>query len=147
MRIILECQNRTICRGPNSIFARLRKEGIDVCHRASDAMWVADLLHQPDDYISVFALRNWSKLRGEVLTTEQVRLPRSRLSIPSSIIGTQIYVHAKICIVDDRLAIIGSANINERSMRGDRDSELATVIRDTDMMDWYTATLNFGPLY
>ena len=40
-------------------------------------------------------------------------------------------------IVDDRLAIIGSANINERSQRGDRDSELAAVIRDTDMMDGY----------
>lgn len=38
-------------------------------------------------------------------------------------------------IVDDRLAIIGSANINERSQRGDRDSELASVIRDTDMID------------
>jgi phosphatidylserine/phosphatidylglycerophosphate/cardiolipin synthase-like enzyme len=38
-------------------------------------------------------------------------------------------------IVDDRLAIIGSANINERSQRGDRDSELAAVIRDTDMID------------
>jgi hypothetical protein len=30
IRIIVECQNRTICRGPNSIFGRLRKEGIDV---------------------------------------------------------------------------------------------------------------------
>lgn len=48
----------------------------------------------------------------------------------------KVYIHAKICIVDDRLAIIGSANINERSMRGDRDSELAAVIRDTDMIDW-----------
>jgi phospholipase D1/2 len=38
-------------------------------------------------------------------------------------------------VVDDRLAIIGSANINERSQRGDRDSELAVVIRDTDMID------------
>lgn len=37
--------------------------------------------------------------------------------------------------MDDRLAIIGSANINERSQRGDRDSELAAVIRDTDMID------------
>ena len=43
----------------------------------------------------------------------------------------------QICIVDDRLAIIGSANINERSQRGDRDSEIAAVIRDTDMLDWY----------
>jgi phospholipase D1/2 len=25
--------------------------------------------------------------------------------------------------------------VNERSMRGDRDSELASVIRDTDMID------------
>jgi phosphatidylserine/phosphatidylglycerophosphate/cardiolipin synthase-like enzyme len=40
-------------------------------------------------------------------------------------------------IVDDRLVIIGSANINERSQKGDRDSELAAVIRDTDMMDGY----------
>lgn len=37
--------------------------------------------------------------------------------------------------MDDRLAIIGSANINERSQRGDRDSEVAAVIRDTDMID------------
>jgi phospholipase D1/2 len=41
----------------------------------------------------------------------------------------------QVCIVDDRLAIIGSANINERSQRGDRDSEIAAVIRDTDMID------------
>ncbi|KIJ54658.1 hypothetical protein M422DRAFT_240742 [Sphaerobolus stellatus SS14] len=100
IRIILECQSRTIGRGPNSIFARLRKEDID-----------------SDEYISFFSLRGWGKLKGDVLTTEQV------------------YIHGKIMIVDDRLAIIGSANINERSQRGDRDSELASVIRDTDMID------------
>lgn len=100
IRIILECQNRTISRGPNSIYSRLRKEGID-----------------PDDYITVFSLRNWGKLKGNILTTEEV------------------YIHGKVCIVDDRLAIIGSANINERSQRGDRDSEIAAVIRDTDLMD------------
>lgn len=33
------------------------------------------------------------------------------------------------------LALIGSANINERSQMGDRDSELLSVIRDTDMID------------
>lgn len=30
VRLILECQNRTISRGTNSIFSRLRQEGIDV---------------------------------------------------------------------------------------------------------------------
>ena len=38
-------------------------------------------------------------------------------------------------VVDDRVAIIGSANINERSQRGDRDSELACIIRDNDMVN------------
>lgn len=33
-----------------------------------------------------------------------------------------IYVHSKLMIVDDKRAIIGSANINDRSLLGDRDS-------------------------
>jgi phospholipase D1/2 len=33
-------------------------------------------------------------------------------------------------IVDDRHVIIGSANINDRSMNGTRDSELAVYIKD-----------------
>jgi phospholipase D1/2 len=58
-----------------------------------------------------------------------------------------VYIHGKVCIVDDRLAIIGSANINERSLRGDRDSELAAVIRDTDLIDGYGILLIIESLY
>jgi phospholipase D1/2 len=36
-----------------------------------------------------------------------------------------IYIHSKLMIVDDLSVIIGSANINDRSMMGNRDSELA----------------------
>ena len=46
-----------------------------------------------------------------------------------------VYVHSKLMIVDDRVAIIGSANINDRSMVGDRDSEVAVIIQDNDMME------------
>ena len=46
-----------------------------------------------------------------------------------------VYVHSKIMIVDDRLAIIGSSNINDRSMLGDRDSEIAVMIEDLDFVD------------
>jgi len=35
-----------------------------------------------------------------------------------------IYVHSKLMIIDDEYIILGSANINERSMAGDRDSEI-----------------------
>ena len=41
-----------------------------------------------------------------------------------------IYVHAKMMVVDDKVAIIGSANINDRSMQGHRDSEIAVIVRD-----------------
>jgi len=36
-----------------------------------------------------------------------------------------IYVHSKLLIVDDDYCLIGSANINERSMQGTRDTEIA----------------------
>lgn len=35
-----------------------------------------------------------------------------------------MYVHSKIMIVDDRAALVGSANINDRSLLGSRDSEV-----------------------
>uniref|UniRef100_A0A8C5AGZ4 Phospholipase n=1 Tax=Gadus morhua TaxID=8049 RepID=A0A8C5AGZ4_GADMO len=43
-----------------------------------------------------------------------------------------IYVHSKTLIADDRRYIIGSANINDRSMLGQRDSELAVLVEDED---------------
>jgi phospholipase D1/2 len=42
----------------------------------------------------------------------------------------QLYVHSKAMIVDDEIAIIGSANINDRSMLGERDSEAAIYVED-----------------
>ena len=38
-----------------------------------------------------------------------------------------IYVHSKFAVFDDEVAIIGSANINTRSMDGSRDSEIAAM--------------------
>lgn len=36
-----------------------------------------------------------------------------------------IYVHSKGMIVDDEYVILGSANINQRSLEGTRDTEIA----------------------
>jgi phosphatidylserine/phosphatidylglycerophosphate/cardiolipin synthase-like enzyme len=38
-----------------------------------------------------------------------------------------IYVHSKLLIVDDEFIVLGSANINDRSMLGDRDSEICVA--------------------
>ncbi|KAJ5377861.1 Phospholipase D1 [Penicillium cataractarum] len=100
VRLIMQCQYRSICRGETSIFGRLRALGIE-----------------PEDYIQFFSLRAWGKIG-----------PQKQL------VTEQLYIHAKCMVVDDRAAIIGSANINERSMLGSRDSEVAAIVRDTDMI-------------
>lgn len=43
----------------------------------------------------------------------------------------QIYVHSKLLIADDLVAIVGSANVNDRSLSGGRDSELAVCVMDS----------------
>ncbi|KAF2151473.1 phospholipase D [Myriangium duriaei CBS 260.36] len=103
VRLIMQCQYRSICRGESSIFGRLRAKGID-----------------PSKYIEFYALRQWGKIGpNQSLTTEQ------------------LYIHAKCMVVDDRAAIIGSANINERSMLGSRDSEVAALVIDQETLPSY----------
>lgn len=46
-----------------------------------------------------------------------------------------VYVHSKFLCVDDARAIVGSANINERSMSGGRDSEVALLCTPGDSND------------
>lgn len=43
-----------------------------------------------------------------------------------------VYVHSKLMIVDDSVAIVGSANINQRSLAGSRDSELAVIVHQPE---------------
>jgi len=46
-------------------------------------------------------------------------------------------------IVDDRRVIIGSANINDRSMLGTRDSEIACLIKDKNKIDSKMGGIDF----
>ena len=47
----------------------------------------------------------------------------------------ELYIHAKLLIADDKIAICGSSNINDRSQLGCHDSELAIVMEDTRMLE------------
>ncbi|KAK7996545.1 Peroxisomal targeting signal receptor [Apiospora arundinis] len=49
-------------------------------------------------------------------------------------IQEELYIHAKLLIVDDRIAICGSSNLNDRSQEGHHDSELSIVMEDTDLI-------------
>ncbi|ELR04078.1 hypothetical protein GMDG_06580 [Pseudogymnoascus destructans 20631-21] len=57
-------------------------------------------------------------------------------------IQEELYVHGKLLIVDDRIAICGSSNINDRSQIGYHDSEIAIVMEDTEILQ---STMNGKP--
>ncbi|XP_021558338.2 phospholipase D1 isoform X3 [Neomonachus schauinslandi] len=73
----------------------------------------AKLGNQWINYISFCGLRTHAELEGNLVTE-------------------LIYVHSKLLIADDNTVIIGSANINDRSMLGKRDSEVAVIVQDTE---------------
>uniref|UniRef100_A0A8C2KNY1 Phospholipase n=1 Tax=Cyprinus carpio TaxID=7962 RepID=A0A8C2KNY1_CYPCA len=78
---------------------------------------IAQLKKEMDDqwmnYISICGLRTHAELQGRLVTE-------------------LIYVHSKLLIADDNTVIIGSANINDRSMLGKRDSEVAVIFEDSE---------------
>ncbi|DBA00006.1 TPA: hypothetical protein N0F65_002009 [Lagenidium giganteum] len=71
----------------------------------------------PENYVSFFGLRKYGIMPNGCVSTEQ------------------IYIHSKLLIADDQYVILGSANINDRSMCGDRDSEIAVIIEDVQLED------------
>jgi phospholipase D1/2 len=54
----------------------------------------------------------------------------------------ELYIHGKCLIVDDRIVIVGSSNINDRSQLGFHDSELSIVMEDTKILE---TTMNGQP--
>uniref|UniRef100_A0A8C6WZ42 Phospholipase n=1 Tax=Neogobius melanostomus TaxID=47308 RepID=A0A8C6WZ42_9GOBI len=78
---------------------------------------ISQLKREMDDqwmnYISFAGLRTHAELEGRIVTE-------------------LIYVHSKMLIADDNTVIIGSANINDRSMLGKRDSEVAVIVEDSE---------------
>ena len=71
----------------------------------------------PEDYILILSLR-----ASDVLDNRHVT--------------EQIYVHSKVLITDDNTALIGSANINDRSLIGNRDSEISCLIEGASVKDF-----------
>eukprot|EP00835_Amoeboradix_gromovi_P001597 NODE_76_length_23341_cov_0.477498.p4 type:complete len:861 gc:universal NODE_76_length_23341_cov_0.477498:16030-13448(-) len=75
-------------------------------------------------YFRVFGLRNYAK-KNNIAANEQ------------------IYIHSKLLIVDDRRCLLGSANINDRSLLGNRDSEIA-VLSEYTSSDYLESVLHIS---
>lgn len=91
----------------------------------TEALKAKGIVANPKDYLTFFCLGNREvKKDGEYIPPEQPE-PDTDYSRAQQSRRFMIYVHAKMMIVDDEYIIIGSANINERSLNGARDSEIA----------------------
>ena len=72
------------------------------------------------EFLSFYFLAQW---RTQVPPTVGDRHERVRAAQ-----RYMIYVHSKMMICDDRFILIGSANLNERSLAGDRDAEICACL-------------------
>ncbi|KAF2283059.1 hypothetical protein GH714_043731 [Hevea brasiliensis] len=110
VQAILDWQRRTMEMMYKDVVLTLRAKGIE---------------EDPRNYLTFFCLGNREvKKSGEYEPSERPESDSDYLRAQEAR-RFMIYVHAKMMIVDDEYIIIGSANINQRSMDGARDSEIA----------------------
>lgn len=77
----------------------------------------------PKDYLSFFCLGKRESV-DDVPEDLEPPAPGSGAEITRETLRHPIYVHSKLLIVDDEYIIVGSANINQRSLGGNRDTEI-----------------------
>ena len=97
----------------------LKHTFLSIAH--NKGMSLLELLRQKlgfdlNKYIYFFSLRNHGVIKG---------VPVTEL----------IYIHSKLLIVDDETVLMGSANINDRSMLGERDSEFAVIVEKENKVE------------
>ena len=144
-RAIMDYQYKSICRGEHSIFEQIKAHGVD-----------------PTRYMFFFNLRSYDRLSKNDMGEEGIsKRTLHKTSTAHSVahhamaktsnlyeqpwhgtdreevdswIQEELYVHSKLLIVDDRIAVCGSSNLNDRSQAGHHDSELSIVMEDTRMI-------------
>jgi phospholipase D1/2 len=111
----------TIKHGNNSLINRIRR--LLEAMKRDPREWV--------NYLTVLNMRNYGATvqyaRNQITRDEDFACEIGRF-----VVTEQIYIHSKLMIVDDAVAIIGSANINDRSLTGNGDTEIAAIIVDTE---------------
>ncbi|KAF8411885.1 hypothetical protein HHK36_004443 [Tetracentron sinense] len=79
----------------------------------------------PQDYLNFYCLGKREASSLERSSQKNQSSENSALGLAQKFRRFMIYVHAKGMIVDDEYVIMGSANINQRSLDGSRDTEIA----------------------
>nr|KAJ0212063.1 hypothetical protein LSAT_V11C400192390 [Lactuca sativa] len=110
VQAILDWQKRTMEMMYKDIVKALQDKGRD---------------DDPREYLTFFCLGNREMKQDDEHEPTEAPEPDSGYLHAQENRRFMIYVHSKMMIVDDEYIIVGSANINQRSMDGARDSEIA----------------------
>ncbi|XP_047329162.1 phospholipase D beta 1-like [Impatiens glandulifera] len=124
---ILYWQNKTMKMMYDVIYKALQEVGLDN-------------QYEPQDYLNFFCLGNRETREIGDVSDVGKNVPKNSPQVKNSSLYPinkflyflaqknrrfMIYVHSKGMIVDDEYVILGSANINQRSLDGSRDTEIA----------------------
>ncbi|XVE94485.1 hypothetical protein REPUB_Repub02eG0013100 [Reevesia pubescens] len=93
---------------------------------AQELKWMRIEDVQPQDYLNFYCLGNREEVPIDLSgSSSSLCNNGDTVSASQKFQRFMIYVHAKGMIVDDEYVLLGSANINERSLAGSRDTEIA----------------------
>ncbi|KAL8119148.1 phospholipase D gamma 1-like [Apium graveolens] len=109
---ILYWQNKTMQMMYETIYKALVEVGLE------DAF-------SPQDYLNFYCLGNREEFSEDDSSTAGSPGAGTPQALCRKNRRFMIYVHSKGMIVDDEYVILGSANINQRSLEGTRDTEIA----------------------
>lgn len=109
---ILYWQKKTMQMMYETIYRALKEVGLENTY-------------EPQDYLNFFCLGNREAVAVDNRKNGTSPAANSASDLSKKNRRFMIYVHSKGMIVDDEYVIIGSANINQRSLEGTRDTEIA----------------------
>ena len=93
--------------------------------RIGQAIKANDAGTHPTDYLSFYCMAKRESLDEVPLDDLTDPEPGSVAETLRQTLRHPIYVHCKMSIFDDEYILIGSANVNQRSLGGNRDTEIS----------------------
>ncbi len=140
---------RSIARGYAKVLSRARR----LIYLEEQYLWsaevarsFADALRRSPDLLMIAVLPHFSDAEGTVAAPPQHVGRLRALQLLTAVgggrfaayglenhAGTPVYVHAKVCVIDDIWASVGSDNVNRRSWTND--SELSAAVLDPAVLD------------
>lgn len=159
-RALMKLQYDSISRAEFSVFEKLQKQGISPDEyisffnlRSYDRINMATP-EKPDNVVSVFGFQipipqfrardsrprngNWDSVSScYMFGDDDIRnVPWPDASVPdiNAFVSEELYVHSKLLIADDKVVVCASANLNDRSLKGSRDSEMGLVVEGGEVL-------------